>query len=118
MLPDRSPASAPSSLPSLPHSTCSRAGGSLTMVKRISEAAAAWRGLLARAAPAATSSCAREAVRFQTVREWPAFKRFMAMGRPMSPRPMNPILRGEEESLTIYLLWGEGDRSCDVAEKL
>src|SRR6267378_2731577 len=77
--------------PAGPQRTSSRAGGSLTMVRRKSDAAATSSGDLASLAPAATSSSAREGVRFQTVSEWPAFRRFMPMGRPMRPRPMSPI---------------------------
>src|SRR5713101_5977560 len=80
--------------PAGPQRTSSRAGGSLTMVRRKSEAAATSCGDLASLAPAATSSSAREAVRFQTVSAWPAFKRFMPMGRPMRPSPMSPIFLG------------------------
>src|SRR6266481_4311067 len=77
-----------------PHNTSSSAGGSLTMVRIKSAALAASWGDFASVAPAATSSSAREAVRFQTVREWPALMRFMPMGRPIRPRPMNPIFLG------------------------
>src|SRR6266478_75820 len=74
-----------------PHKTSSNAGGSLTMVRRKSEAAATSCGDFASFAPAATSSSAREAVRFHTVREYPALIRFTPMGRPIKPRPINPI---------------------------
>src|SRR5882762_4749967 len=84
--------------PAEPHRTSSRAGGSLTMVRRKSEAAATSCGDLAGLAPAATSSSAREGVRFQTVSEWPAFRRFIPMGRPMRPRPMSPIFLGAADS--------------------
>src|SRR5215470_15584151 len=102
MLPARKPARAPSSLPAWPQRTSSNAGGSLTIVKRISEAAATSRGVLARVAPAATNSEAREAVRFHTVTEWPAFSRFRLIGRPIRPSPINPIFR--EGLLTECLL--------------
>src|SRR6267143_935576 len=84
--------------PAEPQRTSSRAGGSLTMVRRKSEAAATSCGDLASLAPAARSSLAREAVRFQTVSEWPAFRRFIPMGRPMRPRPMSPIFLGAADS--------------------
>src|SRR6266568_4107069 len=77
-----------------PQRISSRAGGSLTMEIRKSAAAATSCGDFASVAPAATSSSAREAVRFLTVREWPALMRFMPMGRPIRPRPMNPIFMG------------------------
>src|SRR6266478_4726816 len=74
-----------------PHKTSSSAGGSLTIVRRKSEAAATSCGDFASFAPAATSSSAREPVRFHTVREYPALMRFMPMGRPIKPSPTNPI---------------------------
>ena len=74
-----------------PHKTSSNAGGSLTIVRRKSEVAATSCGDFASFAPAATRSSAREAVRFHTVREYPALIRFMPMGRPIKPRPINPI---------------------------
>src|SRR5437899_1968674 len=74
-----------------PHKTSSSAGGSLTIVRRKSAAAATSCGDFAGFAPAATNSSAREAVRFHTVREYPALMRFMPMGRPIKPSPINPI---------------------------
>src|SRR5882724_3740847 len=76
--------------PPSPHSTASSAGGSLTMEIRKSLAAAASCGDLASLAPAATSSSAREAVRFQTVNGYSAFKIFMPIGRPIRPSPISP----------------------------
>src|SRR6202047_4892543 len=55
-----------------------------------SELAASSRGDGASFAPAATSSSARDAVRFQTVKGKPAFNKFMPMGLPINPRPINP----------------------------
>src|SRR5206468_7632996 len=74
-----------------PHKTSSSAGGSLTMVRRKSEAAATSCGDFASFAPAATNSSAREAVRFHTVSECPALMRFIPIGRPIKPSPINPI---------------------------
>src|SRR6266404_5396916 len=74
-----------------PHKTSSSAGGSLTIVRRKSEAAATSCGDFASFAPAATSSSAREPVRFHTVREYPALIRFLPIGRPIKPSPINPI---------------------------
>src|SRR5712691_10716778 len=74
-----------------PHKTSSSAGGSLTMVRRKSQLPATSCGDFASFAPAVTSSSAREAVRFQTVSEYPAFKRFIPTGLTMSPRPIKPI---------------------------
>src|SRR5947199_6056205 len=80
------------------HKTSSSAGGSLTMVRRKSEAAATSCGDFASFAPAATSSSAREAVRFHTEREYPALMRFMPMGRPIKPSPINPIFLPADDS--------------------
>src|SRR5438552_18175530 len=74
-----------------PHKTSSSAGGSLTIVRRKSEAAATSCGDFASFAPAATNSSAREAVRFHTVSECPALMRFIPIGRPIKPSPINPI---------------------------
>src|SRR5579863_3728726 len=81
-------ANAPPDFASAPQRTCSRAGGSLTIVIRTSAAAAASLGEEARRAPAATKESAREAVRFQTTSGKPALRRLCPMGRPMRPRPM------------------------------
>src|SRR5437899_2767519 len=74
-----------------PHKTSSSAGGSLTIVRRKSQAAATSCGDFASFAPAATNSSTREAVRFHTVREYPALIRFLPIGRPIKPSPINPI---------------------------
>src|ERR1700688_3319010 len=66
--------------------TSSSAGGSLTMVMRMSAAASL--GEAARRAPAATSESAREAVRFHTTSGNPALSRLWPMGRPISPSPI------------------------------
>src|ERR1700692_3636220 len=55
-----------------------------------SELAARYRGYDASFAREATSSSARDAVRFQTVSGNPAFNKFMPMGLPISPRPISP----------------------------
>src|SRR4029077_8951517 len=90
VLPGFRPASTPESLPFVPQSTASRAGGSLPMVIRTSDAAATSLGDVTSVAPSATSSFAREVVRFQTVRGNPAFNKFMPMGWPIKPRPIRP----------------------------
>src|SRR5580700_9171771 len=92
MLPGRKDRRAPASgrEPAPPQRTPSRAGGSLTMVMSRSDKLATSSGELASLAPAATSDSAREAVRFQTVKEYPAFKRFNPIGRPIRPSPINP----------------------------
>src|SRR5579871_4214987 len=78
--------------PFLPHSTSSSAGGSLTMVISTSACAAASAGFAARFAPAATRSSAFEAVRFHTTSGNPAFSRFMPIGLPIRPSPINPTV--------------------------
>src|SRR3989442_15255589 len=101
-----------------PHRTSSRAGGSLTMVRRNSELAATSCGDFASFAPAATSSSAREPVRFHTVREYPALMRFMPMGRPIKPSPINPIfLVPAEGSKGGLLEIGGGNGRLEGAQK-
>src|SRR5258707_1747893 len=101
-----------------PQRISSRAGGSLTMEIRKSAAAATSCGDFASVAPAATSSSAREAVRFHTVREWPALMRFMPMGRPIRPRPINPIfLVPAEGSKGGLLEIGGRNARLQVAQK-
>src|SRR5258708_17772288 len=87
-----------------PQRISSRAGGALTREIRKSAGAETSWGDFASVAPAATSSSAREVVRFHTVREWPALMRFMPMGRPIRPRPMNPIFLGPVEGSKTCLL--------------
>jgi len=87
-----------------PQRISSSAGGSLTIVNRMSEAAAASRGVFASFAPAATSSEARDAVRFHTVTEWPALSRFRLIGLPIRPSPIKPIFREGDAVLTKCLL--------------
>src|SRR6266700_8268674 len=72
--------------------TSSSAGGSLTMVMRLSAAAAASLGEAARRAPAATRESARDAVRFHTTSGNPALRRLWPMGRPISPSPIKPTV--------------------------
>src|ERR1700730_18214711 len=67
VLPAFSPDSAPEFLPSVPQRTLSSAGGSLTIVIRPSEAAPTSFGDIASVAPIATSSLARDVVRFHTI---------------------------------------------------
>src|SRR2546425_5041897 len=81
--------------------TSSRAGGSLTMVSRTSEAAATSCGEAARFAPAAARESAREAVRFQTTRGKPALRRLWPMGSPIRPRPIRPTVGCDTEAPPI-----------------
>src|SRR4029077_19922841 len=102
VLPGLSAGSAAASLlPSAPQSTSSSAGGSLTIVISTSEAAATSRGDFASVAPAPTNSSARDAVRFHTVTACPALTKFRAIGRPMRPSPITPILAFEPPAESI-----------------
>src|SRR6266849_3818041 len=94
-----------------PQRTSSRAGGSLTIVRRKSEEEAASCGDFASVAPAVTSSSARAAVRFQTVSEYPALMRFMPIGRPIRPRPINPIFVGPTTGFMRGLLVNGGRKA-------
>src|SRR5215472_5563702 len=103
--------------PAEPQRTSSSAGGSLTMVRRKSEAAATSWGDLASLAPAATSSSAREAVRFQTVSGWPALMRFIPMGRPMRSSPIRPMcFAGEFKSDLLDEEWIHKPAFCRINE--
>jgi hypothetical protein len=90
VLPGFRAASAPDPFPSFPHRTLSSAGGSLTIVSRISDAAATSLGDVASVAPMATNSLAREVVRFHTVSANPALNKFIPIGWPIKPRPIRP----------------------------
>src|SRR5579859_265361 len=72
--------------------TSSSAGGSLTIVMRMSAAAATSRGEEASFAPAETKESARDEVRFQTTSGKPALRRLWLMGSPMRPSPINPTV--------------------------
>jgi hypothetical protein len=48
-------------------------------------------GVAARFAPSSTSSAAADSLWLLTTSSCPAASRFLAMGLPMIPRPMNPI---------------------------
>src|SRR5215475_4134916 len=93
-------ASAALTPPLLPHSTSSSAGGSLTIVISTSASLAASFGDFASFAPAATNSSARDAVRFHTITACPAFTKFIAIGRPIRPSPINPIYAFAPDSTT------------------
>ncbi|MCY1521497.1 hypothetical protein D9M68_563110 [compost metagenome] len=82
----------PSAMPSLRNSTSSTCGVSGTMTMMNSASWATSFGLARATAPA--SSRAAGALSWWVERNswWPAFCRFCAMGRPMMPVPMNPIL--------------------------
>lgn len=62
------------------------------MVMTTSDAAATSRGVPTTLAPAASNSAAFSGLDVVTVTSWPALSRLFAMGLPMMPSPMNPIL--------------------------
>src|SRR5438552_16275084 len=100
-----------------PHKTSSSAGGSLTMVRGKSEAPANSCGDFASFAPEATNSTAREAVRFHTVSECPALMRFIPIGRPIKPSPINPIFLLAEDSKGGLLELAGAKRACAFLKK-
>src|SRR5580704_5310939 len=76
------------------------------MVIRTSACKATSRGFEASFAPCLTSDSAFDAVRFQTVTGNPAFTRFEAIGPPIKPSPINPIvgfISALPNPLKIYL---------------
>jgi hypothetical protein len=85
--------------PSGPSATASSAAGSASMVITISASRAASAGVRAARAPSSTSGPVRPAVRFQTIRSWPAARTRPAIGVPIRPSPrkamvvMNPPFR-------------------------
>ena len=83
--------------PSGPSSTNSTSGESGTIVKIRVARRATSAGDDALRAPAATRSSTGPGLRLLTTRGKPALSRFLAMGRPMRPSPINPtvsIIRG------------------------
>ena len=102
--------SRPASAPSGPSSTASRAFSSETQTKTASCPSAQALGVAARLAPFWTSASPFEAVRFQTVRSWPALRRLLAMGSPMVPRPMKPM-RSRMTGLSSKVRTGPKSRS-------
>ena len=88
----RRPERAPSMMPSLPSATSSTSGEFGSIVMSTSTWPATSRGEAADLAPAPTSSCTGPWLRLCTTRAYPALSRFLAMGRPMIPRPMNPTV--------------------------
>src|SRR5262245_36465198 len=86
------PLRTPSSNPFGPRATSSTSGEFGSMVMMTSPAArAAAAGESAVFAPSPASSWTAAWLRLWTTSAWPAFRRFLAMGRPMIPSPMNPI---------------------------
>jgi hypothetical protein len=97
--------------PSGPSSTRSTSGESGTIVKMRVACRATSAGELARAAPAATTSSTGSGLRLCTTSGNPAFNRFFAMGRPISPSPMNPIVSAMARSIVRAELWFPGLRN-------
>jgi hypothetical protein len=87
----REPGRRPAITPASPVITCSTSpvSGSIVMVTSLASATSV--GFVAAAAPAATSSSTGPGLRECTVNSNPAVSRLLAIGRPMMPRPMNPI---------------------------
>ena len=83
------PAERPLATPFSPNSTFSTSGVSGTMVMTTSAFSAT---SVAVAQAVMPSACMSAGTPDRLVRNssWPALRRFSAMGRPMSPRPMNP----------------------------
>ena len=86
--PDRTPSSSPFG----PSATSSTSGefGSIVMIRSPAARATA-AGESAVFAPSPASSWTAAWLRLLTTTAWPAFRRFLTMGRPMIPSPMNPI---------------------------
>ena len=96
MLPGRIASARPGS----PKSTASTSGVSGSMVMTTS-AFAAFVMEPARTAPSATSASTAAWFRSCTAGLKPALSRFAAMGRPMTPSPMNPML--SDRPLSVFI---------------
>src|SRR5919107_3243064 len=72
------------------------------MVARVSEAASA--GESARRAPASVRGSTLLVLLFHTASSWPASSKFLAIGAPIAPNPMNPSF--------IYFLASSGYGWC------
>ena len=79
-----------SRMPAGPAITASTSGVSGTIVMMMLACDATSAGELAAMAPAATSSVTAGVLRLNTTTEWPLASRCLAMGRPITPRPMKP----------------------------
>ena len=85
--------SSPARMPSAPWTTERRSSSLPTQVNTISACAAASRGVAARRpGKRAHQSSARAGVRLKTVTSWPLLARWPAMGKPITPSPMNAAL--------------------------
>ena len=81
-------------MPLGPSATCSTSGELGSIVISTSHWPATSLGEAAALAPAFTISSTGPRLRLWTTSEYPALMRFRAMGRPMIPRPMNPMTCG------------------------
>src|SRR5438046_1432414 len=89
--------------PSAPRRTSRTARASSSIVMTTSDFSARCRGPSAHVAPFSTSGRAFDSVRFQTTTGNPAFRRLLAIGAPMFPRPMNPMSFGPSTLSPITL---------------
>ena len=85
------PSDVPSRTPFSPRMAASESAESGTIVMTIGAEAATSAEDEAGFAPSVTISSMAEPTTSKTVSEYPAVMRFLTMGRPMIPRPMNPI---------------------------
>ena len=85
------PRRTPSRMPFGPCTTSRTSGVSATIMMMMSLRLATSLGDAPTFAPACATSAVLLCVRFQTVTSYPAATRCFAIGRPMIPRPMNPI---------------------------
>ena len=85
------PAEAPDRTPSGPRITASESAESGSIVTTIGFFAATPLLEVSAVAPWPTSSSTAGRTMSCTVREWPAFMRFLAIGLPMIPSPTSPI---------------------------
>ena len=86
------PAAAEARMPSSPSSTFSTSGESGTMVMMTSAPSTASAMVAAACPPASARASALAGVRLKPRTVKPALTRFLAMGRPMIPSPMNAIV--------------------------
>ena len=85
------PGFAPARTPSGPSSTSSTSEVAVTIVMTTSECDASSAAVEEKEAPASSSGAARSGRRAYTRSGYPASSRWSAIGRPITPRPMNPI---------------------------
>ena len=85
------PGVSPSRMPSGPQRTDRTSGESGSIVMTTSQRSATSRGDRPASAPSWTSAATAARERLKTVTDRPPFSRLLAMGLPMTPRPMKPI---------------------------